>query len=211
VTRCYVTKRGAASLGQLQPRARDRFGSVFTGRGRQKPATSNRRTVANRWCPATLFIVVGLAVIPVGLPSDRSRAYRDKKRDMACHLIRECQDSAMKVRCPDCGYITDHLPPTHRCPNCDSFSHEWLIYDWESFASIKRLFIRCNLLIIGITLINTLVAITSESTNARQWLFSLLFIPAMISLFICRRQLRRKSEYEGHKSRGPWFIGGGGL
>lgn len=117
----------------------------------------------------------------------------------------------MKVRCPDCSYITDYLPPTHRYSNCDSFSHEWLIYDWESYSSNKRLLVRCNLLIIGTTLINTLVAITSESTDARQWLFSFLFIPAMISLFSCRRQLRRKSEYEGHKSGGAWSIGGSGL
>ena len=154
-------------------------------------------------------MVVGLAVTPVGLP----RAYRDKKCDMACHLIRECQDSAMKVRCPDCGYITDYLPPTHRCPNCDSFSHEWLIYDWESFASMKRRHIRYNLFIIGMALINLLVAITLKSTNAFQWLFSLLFIPAIISLFYCRKQLESESEYEGHKGRAliPWFVGFGGF
>lgn len=119
----------------------------------------------------------------------------------------------MKVRCPDCGYIGDHLPPTHKCPKCDKFSHEWLIYDWESFALIKRRHIRYNLLIIAVLLINLVSAIILESTDAFQLLFNLLFIPAMISLFYCRKQLGRKSEYEGHRGRDtlPWFIGFGGL
>ena len=118
----------------------------------------------------------------------------------------------MKVRCPDCGYIGDHLPPTHKCPKCDKFSHEWLIY-WESFALIKRRHIRYNLLIIAVLLINLVSAIILESTDAFQLLFNLLFIPAMISLFYCRKQLGRKSEYEGHRGRDtlPWFIGFGGL
>ena len=168
------------------------------------------RLVENRWCPATLFTVAGLAANPVAFPLDRSRAYRDKKRDMACHLI---VDSAMKFRCPGCGYIGDKLPPTHKCPECDEFSHEWLIYDWESFASIKRQHIKYNLLIIGVVLINLVAAITLKSTEVFQWLFNLLLIPAMISLFYCRNQLERKSEYEGHKGRDtlPWFIGFGGL
>ena len=119
----------------------------------------------------------------------------------------------MKVRCPSCGYITDKLPPSHKCPKCDNFSHDWLIYDWESFYLTKRRHIRYNLLIIGMVLINLLVAITLKSTGAFQWLFNLLFIPAMISLFHCRRQLIRESEYEGHKGRAtlPWFIHFGGL
>lgn len=80
----------------------------------------------NRWSPATLFSVAGLAVAPVGLSSDRSQAYRDKKRYMACHLMIECQDSAMKVRCPSCSHIADRLPPSLKCPKCDNFSHDWL-------------------------------------------------------------------------------------
>ncbi|AUG40735.1 hypothetical protein CXP47_12850 [Pseudomonas chlororaphis] len=129
---------------------------------------------------------------------------------MACHLI---VDSAMKFRCPSCGYIADNLPPSHKCPKCDEFSHDWLIYDWESFALIKRRHIRYNFLITGLVLINLLVAIILKSTDAFQWLFNLLFIPATISLFYCRKQLRRKSEYEGHRGGAmlPWFIGFGGL
>ena len=119
----------------------------------------------------------------------------------------------MKVRCPECGHIADNLPPSHRCRECDNFSHDWLIYDWESFALMKRRHIRYNLLIIGITLINLLVAITSKSPNLSQWLFSLLLIPAIISLFYCRNQLERESEYQGHKGRAliPWFVGFGGV
>lgn len=119
----------------------------------------------------------------------------------------------MKVRCPSCGSIADSLPVTNKCPRCDIFSNEWLIYDWESFALAKRKHIRYNLLIIGVTLVNLCVAVASKSTDARQWLFSLLLIPAMISLFCCRRQLRRKSKYEGHKGRAtlPWFVGFGGF
>ena len=119
----------------------------------------------------------------------------------------------MKVRCPSCGCIAEKLPPSLRCPKCDGFSHDWLIYDWESFASMKRRHIRYNLIIIGITLINLIVAITSKSTDVPQWLFSLLFIPAIISLFYCRKQLESESEYEGHKGRTliPWFVGFGGF
>jgi hypothetical protein len=119
----------------------------------------------------------------------------------------------MKVRCPSCGYITDKLPPSHKCPKCDNFSHDWLIYDWESFYLTKRRHIRYNLLIIGAALINLFAAIALKSTDAFQWLFNLLLIPAMISLFYCRKQLKRKSEYEGHKGRAtrPWFIHFGGL
>lgn len=103
----------------------------------------------------------------------------------------------MKVRCPSCGYIADKLPPSLRCAKCDDFSHDWLIYDWERFASMKRRHVRYNLLIIGVTLINLLVAITLKSTDAFQWLFTLLLIPAIISLFYCRKQLDSESEYEG--------------
>lgn len=119
----------------------------------------------------------------------------------------------MKVRCPECGHITDKLPPSLRCRDCDNFSHDWLIYDWESFALMKRRHIRYNLLIIGIILINLLVAITSKSPNLSQWLFSLLLIPAVISLFYCRNQFESESEYQGHKGRAliPWFVGFGGF
>lgn len=113
------------------------------------------------------------------------------------HLMRECQDSAMKVRCPSCGYIADKLPPSLRCLKCDDFSHDWLIYDWESFVSMKRRHIRYNLFIIGITLINVLVALILKSTDALQWLFSLLFIPAAISLFYCRSNLEENRSTKG--------------
>jgi len=115
----------------------------------------------------------------------------------------------MKVRCPGCGHIANKLPPSLRCPDCDNFSHDWLIYDWESFALMKRRHIRYNFLIIGLSLLNLLVAISSKSPAMFQWLFSLLFIPAIISLFCCRRQLESESEYEGHKGRAliHWFIG----
>jgi hypothetical protein len=118
----------------------------------------------------------------------------------------------MKYRCPGCGYIADSLPPTHRCPACDKFSHGWLSYDWESFASTKRRHIAYNLLIIGAVLINFLATITSKSADARMWLFNLLIIPAVFSLFYCREQLGTKSTYEGHSGRSmrPWFIGGWG-
>jgi hypothetical protein len=43
--------------------------------------------VENRWCTATLLTIARRAVNPVAFPLDRSHAYRDWKRDMACHLI----------------------------------------------------------------------------------------------------------------------------
>ena len=146
---------------------------------------------------------------PIASSLDRSRAYHD----MTCQLMRECQDSAMKVRCSSCGYIADKLPPSLRCPKCDDFSHDWLIYDWESFASMKLRHIRYNFFIIGMTLINLLVAITLKSTVAFQWLLNLLFIPAIISLLYCRKQLESESEYEGHRGRALlfWFFGFGGI
>lgn len=115
----------------------------------------------------------------------------------------------MKVRCPGCGHIANKLPPSLRCPDCDNFSHDWLIYDWESFALMKRRHIRYNFLIIGLSLLNLLMAISSKSPAMFQWLFSLLFIPAIICLFCCRRRLENESEYEGHKGRAliHWFIG----
>ena len=93
------------------------------------------------------------------------------------------------------------------------FSHDWLIYDWEIFASMKRRHIRYNLFIIGMTLINLLVAITLKSTDVFQWLFTLLFIPAIISLFYCRKQLESESEHEGHRGRSLpfWLFGFGGI
>ena len=119
----------------------------------------------------------------------------------------------MKFRCPGCGCIVDSLPPTHKCQNCDEFSQDWLIYDWESFASIKRRRIKYDLLIIGVILINLLAGTVLGSTNIFQWLANLLIIPAIISLFCCRRQLKRKSQYEGHKGGTvyPWFIGIGDI
>jgi len=115
----------------------------------------------------------------------------------------------MKVRCPSCGYISNSCPPTHKCPECEVFSHEWLIYDWESFASIKRQHIKYNLLIIGALAINLLMIIALGSSSDFQWMLNLLFIPATISLFYCLKHIRGKTEYEGHKSGAilPWFSG----
>lgn len=120
----------------------------------------------------------------------------------------------MKVRCPSCGYIADKLPPSLKCPTCDDFSHDWLIYDWESFCfnEASTYWIQpFNYWVIA--LIVLLATIISKSTDASHWLFSLLFIPAVISLFNCLKQLRRESEYEGHKGRAliPWFNGFGGF
>lgn len=142
---------------------------------------------------------------------DRYRAYRDRKRYMACHLMIEYQDSAMKVKCPGCGYIAGTRPSSLKCPKCDEFSDDWLIYDWDSFSLIKRRHIRCNLLIVGVALVNLLVAIVFKPTDVRHLLLSLLLMPAIFSLFNCRKQLRRKSEYRGHRSAdtSPWFTGGG--
>ena len=119
----------------------------------------------------------------------------------------------MQVRCPNCGHIADNLPLTHKCPKCDTSPRSWLIYDWESFALTKHRHIKYNLLIIVATLANLFAAIAIKSTDPHQWLFSLLLIPAMISLVNCRNQLKRKSEYKGHKSREtvPWFAGFGGF
>ncbi len=157
------------------------------------------------------FYLVGFAVPLSRYPSIDLVLTATRNATWHVHLMREFQDSAMKVRCPSCGYIADKLPPSLRCPKCDDFSHDWLIYDWESFVSMKRRHIRYNLFIIGITLINVLVALILKSTDALQWLFNLLFIPAAISLFYCRKQLRKKSQYKGHRALLPWLIGFGGL
>lgn len=115
----------------------------------------------------------------------------------------------MKARCPSCGYIADSLPPTHKCTQCEAFSHDWLIYDWDSFALTKRKHIKYNFIIIALSLANLLAVIALKSADARQLLLSLLLIPAMISWLYCWNQLRREAEYEGHKGRAtlPWFSG----
>lgn len=115
----------------------------------------------------------------------------------------------MKSRCPSCGHIADTPPPTHKCPKCDAFSHEWLIYDWESFSLFKHRHIKYDAIIICVVLINLIFALALESTYPAQWLFSLLLLPAAIDLLYCRKQLRKGSEYRGHKGRAtrPWFSG----
>lgn len=125
-------------------------------------------------------------------------------------------DNAMKARCPNCGHIPIRLPPTHKCPECGVFSHEWLIYDWESFASSRREHLNCNILIISLVAINIVALVTFESSNLFFWMLNTLSIPAIISLFLCLNDLRGQGEYEGHDSRAvlPWFTvltGLGGL
>lgn len=119
----------------------------------------------------------------------------------------------MTVCCPACGFITDHLPPTHKCSECGEFSHDWLIYDWEEFAAIIRRHVRYNAVIVGALLINVLAAMALHSTNAFQWVFTLLAVPAIISWLRCRRQLRARCTYRGHEAGVvfPWFSGFGGL
>lgn len=119
----------------------------------------------------------------------------------------------MTVCCPDCGFTTDNLPPTHKCPECGEFSHDWLIYDWEEFVAIKRRHIKYNVAILGALLINVLLALALQSSNAFQWFLTLLAIPAIISWLRCRRQLRARSAYKGHESGVvfPWFSELGGL
>lgn len=119
----------------------------------------------------------------------------------------------MKARCPECGYVTNSPPPTHKCPQCDNFSHDWLIYDWDSFASIQRQHIRYNLAIIGIVLITLVATISLGLASVFKWMIALLIIPATISLFYCRKRLAKRTEYKGHKGTAvfPWFSGFGGL
>ena len=119
----------------------------------------------------------------------------------------------MTVCCPDCGFTTDNLPPTHKCPECGEFSHEGVIYDWEEFVAIKRRHIKYNVAILGGLLINVLLALALQSSNAFQWFLTLLAIPAIISCLRCRRRLRARSAYKGHEVGVffPWFSGLGGL
>ncbi|KTB55396.1 hypothetical protein AO067_01655 [Pseudomonas viridiflava ICMP 13104] len=122
-------------------------------------------------------------------------------------------DNAMKSRCPSCGHIPIRIPPTHKCPECGVFSHEWLIYDWESFASSRRQHLICNILIIIMAVINLVALVTFESSNGFLWVLNVLSIPATISLFVCLSDLRGKAEYEGHTSSAvlPWFSGFSGF
>ncbi|RMV45198.1 hypothetical protein ALP10_200063 [Pseudomonas syringae pv. helianthi] len=119
----------------------------------------------------------------------------------------------MKARCPSCGHIPIRLPPTHKCPECGVFSHEWLIYDWESFASSRRGHLKCNVLIIVTVVINMIALVTLESGNFYLWALNLLAIPATISLSLCLYDLRGQAEYEGHDSSAvtPWFMCFSGL
>ena len=165
--------------------------------------------MAKRCCPAT-FLLSRACCHPVASPPTEL-AYGDENATWHVYPMR-LSGCAMKNRCPRCGYIADDLPPSLRCPDCDNFSHDWLIYDWESFSSVKRRHSKYNLSIIGITLANLFVAVTLKSTDAFQWLFSLLFIPAIIDFLYCHKQLENKSGYEGHKGKSLffWFFGFGG-
>lgn len=114
----------------------------------------------------------------------------------------------MKMRCPNCGHIPVKLSPTHKCSECGVFSHEWLIYDWESFASARRGHLKFNILILSVLVINVVALVTFESSNVFFWALNVLSIPAAISLSMCRSDLRGEAEYEGHDSNAvsPWFA-----
>ena len=115
----------------------------------------------------------------------------------------------MTALCPNCGHIPIRVPPTHKCPECGVFSHEWMIYDWESYASSRRQHLKCNILIIIMVVINIVALVTFESSNVFFWMLNVLSIPATISLFLCLNDLRGHAEYEGHNGRAvlPWFAG----
>lgn len=118
-------------------------------------------------------------------------------------------DNVMTARCPSCGQTPIRLPPTHKCPECGVFNHEWLIYDWESFASFRRQHLKYNIVIISLVVINIAALWTFQSGNVVFWLLNVLSVPATISLFLCLDDLRGKAEYEGHRSGAalPWFAG----
>ncbi|UZE31275.1 hypothetical protein [Pseudomonas asplenii] len=107
-------------------------------------------------------------------------------------------DQDMKVRCPSCGHITIRLSPTHKCRECGVFSHEWLIYDWESFAAVRRQHLKYNILIISLLVINIIALVTFESSNPSFWMLNILAIPATISLCLCLKDLRGQAHYKGH-------------
>jgi predicted RNA-binding Zn-ribbon protein involved in translation (DUF1610 family) len=129
-----------------------------------------------------------------------------RKRNHGHHLTME---NAIKVRCPSCGHIAIRLPPTHKCPECGVFSHEWLIYDWENFASFRRQHLKDNIIIISMVAINLVALMIFESSNVVLWMLNVLSIPAIISLFLCLNDLRGQAEYQGHNGRAsiPWFSG----
>jgi hypothetical protein len=118
-------------------------------------------------------------------------------------------DKAITVRSPICGHITTRLPPTHKCPECGVFSHEWLIYDWESFASFRRQHLKSNIIIISMVAINLVALVTFESSNVILWMLNVLSIPAIISSLMCLNDLRGQAEYQGHNGSAsiPWFLG----
>ncbi|WP_081005929.1 hypothetical protein [Pseudomonas asplenii] len=117
-------------------------------------------------------------------------------------------DQDMKVRCPNCGHIPIRLSPTHKCQECGVFSHEWLIYDWESFAAVRRQHLKYNTLIISVLVINIISLVTLESSNPLLWMLNILAIPATISLCLCIKDLRGQAQYEGHEGSAilPWFA-----
>lgn len=83
------------------------------------------------------------------------------------------------------------------------------MYDWESFASCRRQHLKCNIVIIGMAVINIVALVTFESSHFVLWMLNVLAIPATISLFLCLNDLRGQGEYQGHNSRAvtPWFSG----
>ncbi|UUQ65514.1 hypothetical protein NLK61_02345 [Pseudomonas fuscovaginae UPB0736] len=122
-------------------------------------------------------------------------------------------DQDMKVRCPNCGHIPIRLSPTHKCQECGVFSHDWLIYDWESFASVRRQHLWYNILIISALAINIVALVTFESSNPYLWMLNILAIPATISLCLCLRDLRGQAQYEGHNGNAAsyWITSFAGL
>lgn len=114
----------------------------------------------------------------------------------------------MKARCPCCDHICISLPPTHKCRECGEFSPEWLNYDWEGFASLRRQHLTYNLLIISLLVVNIVALVAFDSGNVFLWMLNALSIPATISLILCLRDLRGQAGYEGHYSRAvvPWFV-----
>lgn len=114
----------------------------------------------------------------------------------------------MKVRCPNCGHVPIRLSPTHKCQECGVFSHDWLIYDWDSFASVRRQHLKYNILIISVLVINIIALVMFESSNPFLWMLNALAIPATISLCLCLKDLRGEAKYKGHKVSVflPWFM-----
>jgi hypothetical protein len=151
-----------------------------------------------------------LLILPLGSGAPRQALrllpFHRQDNNQEHHLR---MDNAIAVRCPCCGHIPIRLPPTHKCPECEVFSHEWLIYDWESFANFRIQHLKYNILIISMVFINLIALVTFECSNIVLWVVNILSIPATISLFRCFKDLRGKSKYQGHSGLAliPWFTG----